>query len=134
MVPVPPALYVPRGMMGNLPNHCDQIGALDAGNGTWLLLLTRDNRPSYPVLDAVLFNPQTMTVTDVQRGIGVRSGLGGIKTERLVLRQNGEPQHYAVRLISDYIENADCDCADAFIEGWLRLFTDNEHIRQEWIQ
>lgn len=128
-LPLPPALYHATGLLGSPKSACDPVPLLDMGNGLGLLLLVRDNRPGLPVVDALLLDLATLQVVDKRLGDpGAVEGL--LKTASLVLRQSANG--IDLRLVREAVAGAECDCADAYAEDWLRFSVDQRKLRTTW--
>lgn len=126
-VPLAPALYEPRGTLKNVTNLCTQLAAFDAGGNRVLLLLSRNSRPQWDVLDAVLIDAQRKRVLDV------KTGAGEIKTEdRVFVVRRAGVDSFDVLLIREEIENSGCDCAAAAIEDWMRISVRGQRIDARW--
>ena len=126
-VPLASALYEPRGTLKNVTNLCTQLAAFDAGGNRVLLLLSRNGRPHWDILDAVLIDAQRKRVLDV------KTGIGEIKTEdRVFVVRNAGAASFEVLLIREQIENSGCDCAAAAIEDWMRISVRRDHVNARW--
>jgi hypothetical protein len=122
-VPLPPALYEPRGTLKNVTNRCTQLTAFNAGGNRALLLLSRNGRPHWDILDAVLIDVQRQRILDV------KTSVGEIKTEdRVIVARRVSDQSFDVLLIREQIESSGCDCAAAAIEGWTRIAVRGDRI------
>jgi hypothetical protein len=126
-VPLPPALYEPRGTLKNVTNLCTELAALDAGEDKAFLLLSRNGRPQWDVLDVVLIDVRRKRVLDV------RAGVGEIKTEeRVLVVRSGGARSFDLLLIREQIEGSGCDCAAAAIEDWMRVDVRGERLDARW--
>ncbi|MBB4862731.1 hypothetical protein HNP46_001575 [Pseudomonas nitritireducens] len=129
-LPLPPALYHATGLLGSPRSACDPVPLLDMGNGLGLLLLVRDNLPGLPVVDVLLLDLVTLQVVDKRLGDpGALEGL--LKTSSLVLRQSAEGVD--LRLVREAVPGAECDCADAYAEDWLRFSVEQRRLRTAWL-
>ena len=125
-VALPPALYVAREPLLNVKNVCRQLTALDVAGDKVLLLLSRNNRPTWDVLDAVLIDKTTKRVLDVAREIGE------IKSENALVVRTAMRGGYDVRLIREMLPDSGCDCADAAIEDWMRIDVRGAKLVTRW--
>jgi len=126
-VPLASALYETRGTLKNVTNRCRQLAALDVGADRALLLMSRNGRPQWDVLDAVLIDVRGKRILDV------RAGVGEIKTEdRVFVVRNAGAASFDVLLIREEIENSGCDCAAAAIEDWMRISVRRDHVNARW--
>ncbi|QRY81870.1 hypothetical protein JVX91_12470 [Pseudomonas sp. PDNC002] len=129
-LPLPPALYHASGLLGSPKSACDPVPLLDMGDGLGLMLLVRDNRPGLPVVDSLLLDLATLQVVDKRLGDpGAVEGL--LKTASLVLRQSANGVD--LRLVREAVPGAECDCADAYAEDWLRFSVDQRKLRTTWL-
>ena len=126
-VPLEPALFEPRGTLKNVTNLCGQLAALDAGEGRALLLLSRNSRPHWDVLDAVLIDAQRKRILDV------KTNIAEIKTEdRVFVVRHAGKGAFDVMLIRETIKDSGCDCAAAAIEEWMRIAVSKGRIEPRW--
>lgn len=121
-VALEPALYTPRHTLKNVDNLCSKLTAIEVRPQRVLLLLSKNMRPSFDQLDAVLIDTQAQKVLDVRRNVGeIKSG-----NSLFVLRRQND-QSLDVRLVDETIANSGCDCPEAAIEEWSRLvFVDDK--------
>lgn len=127
--PLKPALYELRTTLGNVKNLCDNVAALDVGQGKILFLLSKNGRPSWPYLDAALVDIKKMIILDVKPYIGE------IKTRDDVFPMRRVKQgSFDVRVIREYIKDSECDCEAAAIEDWLRISIDKTKIKSKWVR
>jgi hypothetical protein len=115
-VSLPKALYVPRHPLLNVKNLCKELTAIEVGKDRALLLVAHNARPHYDRLNAVLIDTKEQKVLDVRVDIGEIKNEGDV----LVVRSSN-PRFVEVRLISNYLANSGCDCAEAAIEDWRRI-------------
>lgn len=125
-VPLSPALYVKRATLLNVTNLCSELTALDAGGDRVLLLLSRNNRPTWDKLDAVLIDTKAHRVLDVRRD------LGEIKSQHAFVVRPAEGGAFDVLLIRELLADSGCDCADAAIEEWMRLTIRDGKLSARW--
>jgi hypothetical protein len=125
-VPLPKALFTPRVPLQNVKNVCQQLTALDAGDDRVLLLLSRNSRPSWDRLDAVLIDTRNRRILDT------RHDLGEIKSKDALVARRAGTDGYDVLLIRELIPDSGCDCAEAAIEDWMRLSVQRTKVFARW--
>ena len=126
-LPLAPALYIPREALLNVTNLCKHVTGLEVGPERVLLLLSRNERPSWDHLAAVLIDLKSMKTLSVQEDIGALKGADS----SLVLRKVSN-HSFDIRLIRETLPNSGCDCAEAAIEDWMRLTVRGDTLRYDW--
>ncbi|HEX2835636.1 MAG TPA: hypothetical protein VHW00_21665 [Thermoanaerobaculia bacterium] len=128
-LPLPPALYTPSHPLLNVKNLCTEITALDAGHDRVVLLFSRNARPQFSRLDAVLVDLAERRVLDVREDLGEIKGDGDV----LVVRNGIDARNgFDVRLVQEWLPDSGCDCAEAAIEEWLHVAIEKERIATKW--
>lgn len=128
ILPLPPAWYHPLALTGDIINLCDRIVATPAGSQQVLLWLATDDRPYFPQLMLVLIDLRHGRIQTQH------PKLGAIKSSEddahLVIRRQGHG--YQTRIVREVLTGTNDDTAYNYIEDWLRIGVDKQHIRVGW--
>lgn len=91
------------------------------------MFLARDGRPGLNHLTLVLLNWKTMRV------IGVRDDFGEEKLETFDVRQV-DTGSADIRIAHWDPKKDACDCADAYVENWLRIRVSGQRWTANWLE
>ncbi len=121
-LPVSPALFVPAQFVTDAKNYCKDIGAFDWPGGRLLLLVPRNDRPSYDRIVAV--------VIDAKTGSFVQSedDLGAYWKHIQILKQGSG---YRALLDRTWHQDAN-DFGEFSAPDWMRLYNERGHLVHKW--
>lgn len=134
-IPLPPALYVKRGIVSEVKNVCrtpndlghGDVGGFQLKDGNLLLWLSSDNRPGWDTLSLVLLNPSEAKVLDTKPNIGNIKAVGA---QNLAIRPKNTG--YEVRLEREWMKNTGADSAENSIEDWMLVKIIDNKIETKW--
>lgn len=130
VVPVKPGWYRKRGTISENTHKsaCQGMGALDVGNGSLLLFLTRDNRPGFDLLTLALYDPATNRVLDQLDGLDQLKSADPYTSYIAVKTRDG----FKTRLVRDSVRGTGSDGAETYIEDWKYLHVRGGKISAAW--
>lgn len=126
-LPLPEALYVPRGSVSNEKNLCEDYegistSAFRISDSKVILFLSKDNRPSLDELVLALVDVKSGVFYSMEdTGLAIKSAEG----ERLVVRKS--EAGYKVRLATEYMKDTGTDSIENYIESWVGVAIDDKN-------
>ena len=124
--------YMETGNLGNGRPIChshDHVSAtypaFAVDDERVLLFLRFDARPHYDRIGAVL--------VDVEKGrvLSYEPDLGATKSAAAALLKT--KTGYKLRLVKEYLKEVNCDCEAAFVDEWMEVYVEGNHLRWRWL-
>lgn len=123
VLPIHEALFVPVAFHTDAANYCKSVGAFDWPGGRVLLLIARDDRPSYNRLGAVVLDAKTGAFVSELREVGAMR-------DRLMLLKHGD----GYRLLLDRTWHQDANDHGEFpAPDWLALTNQGGRLSMTWM-